>query len=559
MKDWLPRLIILLLIVLTVALPLWWSNTHAAPPADADLPRLVIVSPHNEQIRYEFSVAFARWHKRMHGTEAVIDWRSLGGTSDIRKMLLSRYTKLAEAGRADEGAGFDMMFGGGEYEFDHQLKPGVSVPRRDPAGNIVKSPDGKPVMRQVSLTVPVEIPQSLIAAAFPTADIAGEKLYDVEGHWYGVVLSSFGIAYNHDVLERLGLEAPTTWADLADPRYDRWLALADPAHSGSVRVTYDAILQRYGFDNAEDTDAYGEGFLRRSGIKTLRRVFANARYFAPGSNKVPTDVSHGEAAAGICIDFYGRYQSQVIGGGRRVGFVAPAGATLISADPIAVLRGATNKPLAIEFIKFLLTPEGQAAWCFQQGLKIDTDRHGPLHGPRRFELRRSPIRRDMYEHYREHVTDPVNPYDIASPLPPGTPSWFSPLPTILHAMCMDIHADLQAAWRAVYRCDNPALKARLRREFDALPPIDARRLLAAYDAAPQRVQAKVESRHGEALAAARRAIESGNGAIRFELGLFAQRELLWKADPRNQVEDRIAWTAFFREQYAKVVALAAGR
>jgi ABC-type Fe3+ transport system substrate-binding protein len=507
MGGWTGRIIVLALLIATLLLPLLWARPR--PAGDAAARRLVIVTPHNEQIRYEFGRAFSRWHQQTHGESVEIDWRSLGGTSDIRRMLISRYEKLAKAGRENEGAGFDMMFGGGAYEFDYQLKPGVRMIRRDDRGN--------PVTRRVSISVPTELPAELIAAAYPTRRIADEKLYDAQdGHWYGVVLSSFGIAYNRDVLERLGLPEPTTWADLADPRYDRWVALADPAHSGSVRVTYDAILQRYGFDNADADDPYAKGFLRRSGIKTLRRVFANARYFAPGSNKVPTDVSHGEAAAGICIDFYGRYQSQVIGGGRRVGFVAPAGSTLISADPIAVLRGAKNRELATRFIQFLLTEQGQAIWCFERGVEVVRETgESKLRGPERFELRRSPIRRDMYAKHLEHMTDKVDPFDIARAVPEGTPSYFGPLPTLLHAMCMDVHTDLQAAWRTVYACDDPALKAKLRIEFDKLP------------------------------------------FTRDELRAAAGR---WRNDPRAELEDRMAWTDFFRDQYARVVRMAeAGR
>ncbi len=482
MKDWLPRVIIGVLFIATLALPLLWGGGGREAVSD-DALRLVVVTPHNEQIRHEFARAFSAWHEKHHGKPVAVDWRNIGGTTDIVRTLSNQYRLLAEAGREDEGCGFDMMFGGGDYEFDVNLKPGVKV--------TTLGDDGKPAERRVSMSQPVgrdELGEALLRAAYPTHTIDGKnKLYDADGHWWGVVLSSFGIVYNRDVLAMRGLGEPTTWSDLADPKYDRWVALADPSHSGSVKVTYNAIIQRYGYER---------------GVATLRRVFANARYFADGASKVPIDVSQGEAAAGICIDFYGRYQSQAVGGGRRVGFVAPAGATLVSSDPIAVLRGAKNRETAVRFIQFLLSKEGQAVWNFRVGDEM---------GPRRFELRRSPIRRDMYALYTERMIDRVNPFEIAEPVAEGVPSYNSVIPTLLHAMCMDIHDELRAAWRAIYTCEDPALKAEMLAEFDRMP-----------------------FTHAE---------------------LFEAKQS-WKNNDRKKQEDRMAWTAFFRAQYRKVVAMA---
>lgn len=482
MKDWLPRIIIGVLFVATLALPLLWGGGEREATSD-DALRLVIVTPHNEQIRHEYAVAFSVWHAKHFGKPVEIDWRNLGGTKDIMRTLRSQYTMLAEEGREDEGCGFDMMFGGGDYEFDRKLKPGVTVAAVDAEGNAIT--------RRVSMSQPLsreELGEALLTAAYPTHTIDGKnKLYDKDGHWWGVVLSSFGIVYNRDLLEMRGLAEPTTWSDMADPAYDRWVALADPSHSGSVMVTYNAIIQRYGYEE---------------GLATLRRVFANARYFANSASKVPIDVSQGEAVAGICIDFYGRYQSQAIGEGKRVGFVAPAGATLVSSDPIAVLRGAKNRQTAVRFIQFLLSKEGQAVWNFRVGDEM---------GPRRFELRRSPIRRDMYELYTDRMIDRANPFEIAVPVAEGVPSYNSVIPTLLHAMCMDIHDELKAAWRAVYTCEDPALRAQMIAEFDKMP-----------------------FTHDE---------------------LFAAKDS-WKTDPRKRDEDRLAWTAFFRAQYRKVAAMA---
>ena len=41
---------------------------------------LVIVTPHNEAIRFEFGQGFAKWHRQHYGRPAKVDWRTPGGT-----------------------------------------------------------------------------------------------------------------------------------------------------------------------------------------------------------------------------------------------------------------------------------------------------------------------------------------------------------------------------------------------------------------------------------------------------------------------------------------------
>src|SRR3954447_8847347 len=60
-------------------------------PADAVVVK--IVSPHPEEVRYEFGRAFAEWHARTFPGErpAAIEWRSIGGTSDIVRFIRSEF------------------------------------------------------------------------------------------------------------------------------------------------------------------------------------------------------------------------------------------------------------------------------------------------------------------------------------------------------------------------------------------------------------------------------------------------------------------------------------
>ena len=104
----------------------------------------------------------------------------------------------------------------------------------------------------------------------------------------------------------------------------------------------------------------------------MRRIGANARYFTDSASKVPIDVSTGDAAAGLAIDFYGRYQaetSKAPDGAYRMQYVTPEGGSSVSADPISLLRGAPHRELAVRFIEFVLAPEGQRLWTYAPGTR----------------------------------------------------------------------------------------------------------------------------------------------------------------------------------------------
>ena len=81
----------------------------SGPPPDAGASRqVVIITPHNEQIRTEFADAFERWHLATYDEPVEVVWNVPGGTSEIRRMLGS----LAPLPRRAPGGDADLVFGG---------------------------------------------------------------------------------------------------------------------------------------------------------------------------------------------------------------------------------------------------------------------------------------------------------------------------------------------------------------------------------------------------------------------------------------------------------------
>lgn len=446
--------VLLAALLVLVGLPLAVRPGSAVVEPDAR--RLIIVTPHNEQIRSEFGGAFARWHERTYGEPATVIWSTPGGTSEISRLLRSSWEAALLAGR-EPGGDADLLFGGGSFEFERLSKPIV-----------VRTPEGE---RSASVLEPSGFDVAWLEERLGENDIGGRKLYDPEGVWIGAALSGFGVVWNNDVLERLGRPAPETWADLADPAFRGWISMVNPAQSSSIATAIEAILER-------------EGWVE--GWRILRRAAANSRSYSASSSRVPIDVSQGDAGAGICIDFYGRSQAQALleadraalgeDAPPRIGYVDPAGKTVIDSDPIALLRNPIDRELARRFIEFVLSDEGQALWQFPAGSPG---------GPERFDLRRMPIRRSFVEANLDRFVDRVDPFEIArKPSHPNSDARLFVTP-IFAGMAMDLHDLLTAAWKRIVEhpayprsgavvtagmVDDPQLKRWLE-HFDAMPSI----------------------------------------------------------------------------------------
>lgn len=471
------RIVIFVALIAVLALP-FALRPKGRPPERAD-DTLTVITASNEALRHEFGAGFQRWYRAKTGRTVALDWRVIGGTSDITRFIESEYVAAfrnrwtGPLGRAwsaevqeafanprlgpeasatawearaaflasEVSCGIDVFFGGASYDFIPQAA----------AGRIVVS------------RVVREHPEWFNDAVIPRV-FAGELYWDEEGRWVGNVLSNYGILYNRDALQRLGLTPPVEWADLADARYAGELALADPTKSSSMAKAFENIVQQQmqrrlaalrakepaaGREaRAVEAQAVREGW--EAGLRLIQQLGANARYFTDSSQKPPMDVAQGDCAAGICIDFYGRAEAEATtrrgAGTNRLGFVTPRGGTVNSVDPIAVLRGAPHREVAEAFVEFTLTMAGQKLWAFRAGTEG---------GPERFALRRLPVRRDFYARaeWKPWRSDPeANPYGDAEQLvsrPEWTGGLYREMAFVIRVMCLDAHPELVRAWRAI--------------------------------------------------------------------------------------------------------------
>lgn len=270
----------------------------------------MVISPHSRDIQVEFETLWKKSHP-----DVPIKWVGQGGSSEDLRFVQQQFTRRGK----DKGIGVDVFFGGGGETFAELEKDGLLAPLPSDSG------------------VPAQLNHVPLRAK--------------DNSWVAAALSGFGILYNKPIAARDHLPVPKTWADLANPRLQERIELADPRKSGSAHVVYEIILQTNGWDK---------------GWKILTGMAGNARRFTPASSDVLSDVQNGEAVFCTAIDFYA-VNAINTAGADKLAYIQPQGQNLITPDPIGVLKGSQNSANAQKFVAFVLSPEAQKLWIQKKG------------------------------------------------------------------------------------------------------------------------------------------------------------------------------------------------
>ena len=317
--------------------------------------RLVLLSPHWKGIEEEFERAFTAHYQRETGRTVALEWLDVGGTSEVLRFIRSEFSNKPQ------GIGIDIFFGGG-------LEPYLAL-------------------KKDKLLRPYPLPDELLKNI--PQQLGGVPLYDPDYTWYGATLAGFGILYNKAVLNLVKLPTITTWEGLASPPVFGWVGSSDPRKSGSVHMMYEIILQAYGWEK---------------GWRIITGMGANTRNFTNAATQIPKDVTIGEVAYGLAIDFYAWAQVNEVGAD-KIGFVMPENLTIINPDGIGILNGAPNPSVAEAFVRFVMSPAGQKLWLLAKGAPG---------GPEKYQLNRFSVLPLLYDDSSQHTAVKLNPFSWRS-------------------------------------------------------------------------------------------------------------------------------------------------
>ena len=399
-----------------VLLRVWGALLLASASLEAEN-RVVIVSPHNEAIRYEFARGFDQWHHKQFGEGVAVEWRDVGGTADALRFVQSEFASKPD------GIGIDIFFGGGSEPFLLLADKKLALPYTPPA-EILSG-----------------IPQSF----------NGIEVYDAGHAWYGAALSSFGILQNKLVQRRLELPFVTQWEQLAQPELFGWVGIGDPRNSGTMLNMFEAFLQAYGWER---------------GWRLLTEIAGNARKFDRISSTTAKDVTLGETAYAFAIDFYAFTQIAVAGRSNMT-FALPQDFTAISPDGIAILKGAPNRVFARRFVEFVLGEDGQKLWFLPRGHP---------EGPQKYSIERMSVRPDFYQRYRDVSNIEFSPFELKQNFIYNarlSRERREVVAALAGALLVDALPELQTAWSAIIRRGRSAAN---RADFGRMPLTDTEAL-----------------------------------------------------------------------------------
>jgi len=291
-----------------------------------------------------------------------------------------------------------------------------------PAADIfwVSAPDAFQALKTDGILEKYSPPKEIVAKV--PAKIGAFPISDPDGTYFGFAVSGYGLMWNKPYMQTHKLPDPKEWTDLVDPRYFGHLVISAPSRSGTTHLTIEVILQAYGWDK-------GWGLLLNSG--------GNMGSITERSFGVPEAVNTGQYGIGVVIDFFGL---SAIASGFPVDFVYPSQTSVVPAS-VGVVKGGPNPENARAFVNFLLSEEGQML-LFSK------------------EIARLPVIPDLYARAPAGYPNPfktkMGGVDFDNKLSSGRRNVVN---SLYDHIITFRHAELRAAWGAIYKAEDAIAKA----------------------------------------------------------------------------------------------------
>ncbi|SAL18695.1 extracellular solute-binding protein [Caballeronia sordidicola] len=208
--------------------------------------------------------------------------------------------------------------------------------------------DDGPMYQAVSqgLCAPVE-QAGTVKDLYPLAKMAGDRSI-------GIGMLATGLVYNKDVFAKNGWAPPTSWNDLADPKY-RGKVVIPPISNGYGLLT---LLMMARINGGSETNV-------EPGFQALsKKVSPNVLAWEPSPGNMAQMLQTGEAALGVWGN--GRVQD-VINQGAPVAFVYPKEGAIALMSAACPVAGAPQPALAQRFVQFLVSPDAQTNFATVSG------------------------------------------------------------------------------------------------------------------------------------------------------------------------------------------------
>lgn len=197
----------------------------------------------------------------------------------------------------------------------------------------------------------------LVAWTPPEAEPVPAKFRYEGGRYHEVRLIFNTVGYNTLRVR----ERPTSWTDLADPRYRGRVGMASPFYSGAAFSTLGTLVHQ---------PAFGWGF--------FRRLKDNGVVVEQSNGTVAQKLATGEFWVASVVDFFLRDMKAK---GSPVDHVWPREGAILIPTPIGIVRGTKNLAGAQAFLRYLYSPAGQRLFVRQGYVPVLPGIEGPAGMP----------------------------------------------------------------------------------------------------------------------------------------------------------------------------------
>ena len=171
----------------------------------------------------------------------------------------------------------------------------------------------------------------------PETDHIAKEYIDAEGYYTAGRLVTMGIAWNIGLVDEA--DAPKTWEDLLDPKWNNQIIMTDPAQASTTKYWMAAMMQ---------SEKYGPAFfekLRENGVELESGTTATHNRVADASYMV-----------GICLDYV---SANLIAEGSPMAFHYTTEDVITMTSPVAMIKGCANEDNGKLLMDFILSKEGQ--------------------------------------------------------------------------------------------------------------------------------------------------------------------------------------------------------
>ncbi|MDO5494662.1 MAG: ABC transporter substrate-binding protein [bacterium] len=196
----------------------------------------------------------------------------------------------------------------------------------------------------------------------PNAEAIPADYRSPENMWNGVYVGVLGFCSNQSVLDNLGVEVPTSWDDLTDPKLAQQVSTAHPSTSGTAFTTlWTQVVRLGGEDQAME-------YMEQFHPSVLQYTKSGT---APGQVAGRGEVAVGLVFSHDCVKYQEEGMTDLV-----VSF--PEDGTGYEVGGVAIVANTDNEAAAQAYVDWALTADAQAIGPTVGSYQLPTNPDTPI-------------------------------------------------------------------------------------------------------------------------------------------------------------------------------------